>query len=98
MTSNAKRFYFTLILLIVTIITIKFVPVLDSGLTNHLEILKAKKSEDIANYINSFGNFKFIISLYFMTLQAVVADIMATHIVFANTIVYGWILYLGLDQ
>lgn len=90
MTNNGKRFCFTLILLITTIITIKFVPVLNSGFSYHLEILRSKNSEDIANYINSFGNFKFIISLYFMTLQAVVADIMATHIVFAHTIVYGW--------
>ncbi len=90
MTNNAKRFYFTSILLIVTIIAINYIPLLNSGVNYHIELLRSKKSEDIASYINSFGNFKLIISLYFMTLQAVVADIMATHVIFAHNIVYGW--------
>lgn len=90
MNNNTKRFVYTLLLLIALYIFYKVTPGLESTITSQIDLLQNKKELEIAEYISGFGSYKVFVSLYFMVLQAVVANIMATNVVFANAQVYGW--------
>lgn len=87
-----KRFIYTSLLLIFVILIYLFVPSINEAYKYQLTILTNNVPGEVTEYINGFGKYKIFISLYFMALQAVVADIVALNIMFANEEIYGWFL------